>query len=89
MKKSFVKDSLLFNNYLLQIVSLLIFGFNMLTYDRIQIPIREQERNKIKQYKSKEQFHKTVGRETHLFHDLTYNIEFISKIEMNYGFSMY
>ena len=89
MKKSFVKDSLLFNNYLLQIVSLLIFGFNMLTYDRIQIPIREQERNKIKQYKSKERFHKTVGRETHLFHDLTYNIEFISKIEMNYSFSMY
>ena len=54
----------------------------------------------MKQYKSKEQFHKTVGCETHMFHktvgcethmfhDLTYNIEFISKIEISYSFSMY
>ena len=61
----------------------------MLTYGRIQTTLMEQEMNKIKQYKSKEQFHKTVGRETHMFHDLTYNVEFITKIEINYSFSMY
>ena len=76
--------------YLLLFVSLLIFGFKLLTYGRIQTTLRElQEKNKIKQYKSKEQFHKTVGRETHMFHNLTDNIEFISKIEINYSFSMY
>ena len=89
MKKSFVKDSLLFTKYLLLFDSLLIFGFKILTYGRIQTILREQERNKIKQYKSKEQFHKTVGLEIHMFHDLTYNIEFISKIEISYSFSMY
>ena len=75
--------------YLLLFVSLLIFGFKLLTYGRIQTTLREQEKNKIKQYKSKEQFHKTVGRETRMFHDLTDNIEFISIIEINYSFSMY
>ena len=60
-----------------------------MTYGRIQTTLMEQERNKIKQYKSKEQFHKTVGRETHMFHDLNYNVEFISKIEISYSFSMY
>ena len=75
--------------YLLLFVSLLIFGFKLLTYGRIQTTLREQEKNKIKQCKSKEQFHKTVGRETHMFHNLTDNKEFISKIEINYSFSMY
>ena len=65
MKKGFVKDSLLFTKYLLLFVSLLIFGFKILAYGR-QATLREQESNKIKQYKSKEQFHKTVGRETHV-----------------------
>ena len=67
MKESFVTDSLLFTKYLLQFVCLLIFGFKILTYDRIQTTLREQERNVIKQCKSKEQFQKTVGRETHMF----------------------
>ena len=62
MKKSFVKDSLLFTKYLLLFVSLLIFGFKILTYGRIQTTLREQERNKIKQYKSKEQFDKAYFR---------------------------
>ena len=75
--------------YLLLFVSLLIFGFKLLTYGRIQTTLREQEKNKIKQYKSKEQFHQAVGRETRMFHDLTDNIEFISIIEINYSFSMY
>ena len=84
-----MKDSLLFTKYLVRFVSLLIFGFKILTYGRIQTTLWEQERNKIKQYKSNEQFHKTAGHETHMFHDLNYNIEFISKIEINYSFSMY
>ena len=61
-----MKDSLLFTKYLVRFVSLLIFGFKILTYGRIQTTLREQERNKIKQYKSNEQFHKTVGHETHV-----------------------
>ena len=88
MKKSFVKDSLLFTKYLLLFVSLRIFGLKILTLGRIQTTLREQERNIIKQYKSKEQFHETVGRE-HTFHDLNYNIEFIIKIKINYSVSTY
>ena len=54
MKESLVKDSLLFTKQLLLFVSLLIFGFKILTYGRIQTILGEKERNKIKQYKSKD-----------------------------------
>ena len=43
----------------------------------------------MKQYESKEQVHKTTCRETSVFHDLTYNRQFISKIETNSSFSVY
>ena len=43
----------------------------------------------IKQYESKEQVHKTVCSETSMFHDLTYNLQFIGKIKTNSNFSAY
>ena len=45
--------------------------------------------NIIKQYESKEQVHKTVCSETSMFHDLTYNLQFIGKIKTNSNFSAY
>ena len=83
MKKSFVKESLLFTKYVFRIVCLLIFGFKILTYGRIQTTLKEQDRSIIKQHESKEQLHKTTWGETRMFHNLTYNREFISKVEIN------
>ena len=85
MKKSFVKDSLLFTKYLPLFVCLLIFVY----LSRIQTTLSEQERNIIKKIQIKRTIScKTVGRELYMFYDLTYNKEFISKIEINYSFSM-
>ena len=83
MKKGFVKDSLLFTKYVFRIICLPMFGFKILTYCRIQTNLREQDRNIIKQYESKEQFQKNAWCETLMFHDLDDNQEFISKIEIN------
>ena len=83
MKNGLVKDSLSFTKYVFRIVCLLIFGFKILSYGRIQTTLKEQDRSIIKQHESKEQLHKTTWRETRMIHNLTYNREFISKIEIN------
>ena len=57
-----------------------------MTYGRIQTTLKEQDSYTIKQQESKEQFHKTAWRETSIFHDLTYNREIISKIEISSSF---
>ena len=50
-------------------------------YGRIQTTLKEQDI--IKQHESKEQLHKTTWRETRMFHNLTYNREIISKVEIS------
>ena len=89
MKKGFVKDSLIFTKYLFEIVCLLIFGLKTWTYRLIQTTLREEDRIKRTRIRKNCTDQKNNFIRLRMLHDLTYNREFITKIEISSSFSVY